>query len=113
VTPVTTYCGEYYNAKHAWKDLQAEEEEYRELLTLQEENITTTQNIPPSIPHIPCHTMRVNISQNDISSTVNTPTEVERIQHQTRYVPHIPTHTTGIPKQTNIYIQVSHTNRYQ
>jgi len=34
--PVTTYCGEHYDARQAWKNLQAEEAEYLELLTLQD-----------------------------------------------------------------------------
>jgi len=63
VTPVITYCGEYYNAEHAWKDLQAEEEEYRKLLTLQEKNINTIQNIPLTIPHIPNNTIKENTSK--------------------------------------------------
>jgi len=34
VTPTTQYCGEYYEEKHAWKDILAEQQDYIELLTL-------------------------------------------------------------------------------
>jgi len=58
VTPVSTYCGEYYDERYAWKNIQSKEAEYNELLTLHEEDNTTSQNIPKSIPKIPCHIMK-------------------------------------------------------
>jgi len=53
VTPTTQYCGEHYDEKHAWKNILAEQEEYIEILTLENEN-KETNNIPHEIPGIPC-----------------------------------------------------------
>jgi len=51
--PVTTYCVEHYDAEHAWKDIQAEQAEYIELLTVKNENFNIIQK---SISGIPTHT---------------------------------------------------------
>jgi len=53
VMPTTQYCGEHYDKKHAWKDILAEQQEYMELLTLQNE-IINTGIISHDIPNIPC-----------------------------------------------------------
>jgi len=63
VTPTTQYCGEYYDENHAWKDILAEQEEYIELLTLQNV-ITETGIISRDIPSIPC------IPKTDIPITI-------------------------------------------
>jgi len=62
VTPATQYCGEHYDERHAWKDIQAEQQEYIEILPLQNENIHT-ENLPHNIQDIPC------IPKNNIPTT--------------------------------------------
>jgi len=91
ITPATQQCGEPYDPKRAWKDVQAEQAEYIDVLTRQNENIHTTKNIPQDIPHVPCHTMQRNNCQDNISNTSNTSTQAERIRDQTKYEPKIPT----------------------
>jgi len=54
VTPATQYCREHYNLRQAWKNVQAEQAEYIELLKLQNKNIHTAKNIPEDIQCIPC-----------------------------------------------------------
>jgi len=53
VTPTTQYCGEHYDKNHAWKNILAEQQEYIELLTLQNE-ILKIGIISHDIPSIPC-----------------------------------------------------------
>jgi len=106
--PTTQYCGEYYDKKHAWKDILAEQKKYIELLTLQKENIMVSHDIP-DIPktHIPTTTSPKSqvprITKEYIQYTTYYPTrqKVTETKHHTK-----PAHTTyHIPATSKKHIK--------
>jgi len=95
LTPVQTYCGEYYDAENAWKEVQAEQEEYMEYLTLQNENIDTIKNIPQNIPHIPHHTTiptSTSLATNDTKVIKSYTQDTTYYQQPTQKLPNLTYH---------------------
>jgi len=55
VAVLELYYGQQHDDKHAWKDLQAEQDEYSEYLTKQNKKINTLQYIPDLPRHTPTY----------------------------------------------------------
>jgi len=108
VPKVTPYCGENYDKRHAWKDIQAKPQEYIETLTLQNENIKIIKDIPHDIPYILCLPLKTdrptttpptpqvsNITESYIQQTTyyptpQTPTETKQHTKSAYTTYHIP-----------------------
>jgi len=106
VTTPELRCGQKYDNKHAWKDLQAEQEEYIEHLTEQNKKINTIQYIP-EIPRNTTDILQMKIKSIIPSTNREESNNVKKLIQYTTYYP------TPIPSTENIHHTKPKHTKYQ
>jgi len=92
ITVPELYCGQEYDNKHAWKDLQVENDEYRDYSSKQMNKISTIQYIPG----IPVHNTDV---RKVYSKVIKPPPEYQEVRKNDDYYPKVWT-----PQQTTEHL---------